>query len=170
MSAYTALLNAFFVSITALIPHTNIGYPAVVLGLIGLVNTLSLGRHVWDERRQGQEPLWSLRRPSVLLVGSLAIYGLQLWYAVPLLRTPRATDNVYGLSYLMLGTYTVGLTRAWELLGTTREGLTTLLSSRREGSTATTERATAQRTHSTRPDERAVSLTSDERAAPPHER
>ena len=35
-SAYTALLNAFFLSLVALLPQTNLGWAALVLSLIGL--------------------------------------------------------------------------------------------------------------------------------------
>jgi hypothetical protein len=148
VSAFVALLDAFFVSITALIPHTNIGYPAVAAGVSALINTLSLGRHVWDERRQGR--LW---RPAVLLTGSLVIYGLQIWYAVPLILTPRLTDNVYGLAYLLLGAYGVGLGRAWDLLGATNEGLLTLLGLRHEPGEAARGRAGGDSAH---PDDRTV--------------
>jgi hypothetical protein len=136
-SAFMALLDAFFVSLVALIPQTNIGYVALILGLIALINTLSLGRHVWEEPRGGAgvrrvQQLW-------LLVGSLVIFGLEVWYAVPLLRQPRDAGAVAALAYLLLATYSVGVGRAWELLGAPDEGLLTLLGIRRASASSAPE-------------------------------
>jgi len=126
-NAALRVIRRLFLSITALISDTNIGYPAVTLGVSALLNTLSLVRHAWNDWRRGR--LW---QPGTLLVGSIAIYGLQIWFAAPLIHTPRATDDVYGLSYLLLGAYGVGLGRAWFLLGAAHEGPLTLLGLRHE--------------------------------------
>lgn len=121
-SAFTALLNAFFVSLAALIPTSNLGYTALVMAIIGLVNTLALGRHTWEDRRLGRGLL-----AYALLPGSLIVYTLQIWYAAQLLRHARDTDALYGLVYLLLPAYSLGLARAWELLGGGNDGLRSLL-------------------------------------------
>jgi hypothetical protein len=136
VSAFFALLDAFFMSIVALIPHTNLGYPALLLGAGGLVNTLGLGRYVWHARHQ--RDLW---RSILLLVGTLTIYVWQLWYAVPLIRTPDTTNAIYGISYLLLGAYGAGVARAWDLLGATDEGLSTVPAARPERVEATPHEA-----------------------------
>jgi len=121
-SAFTALLDAFFVSLAALIPTSNLGYTALVMAIIGLVNTLALGRHTWEDRRAGRGLL-----AYALLPGSLIVYTLQIWYAAQLLRDARDTDALYGLVYLLLPAYSLGLARAWELLGGGNDGLRSLL-------------------------------------------
>jgi hypothetical protein len=42
-SAYTALLNAFFLSLVALLPQTNLEWAALALSMIGLANHFILG-------------------------------------------------------------------------------------------------------------------------------
>jgi multisubunit Na+/H+ antiporter MnhF subunit len=125
-SAFTALLNAFFLSLLALMPKANIGFVALILGLIGLANTLSLARHFREDRHAGP----GVQRLSMLLA-SLVIYGLEVWFAVALLRQPRDTSGVQNLAYLLPFTYSLGVGRAWELLGAQDEGLFSLLGVRR---------------------------------------
>jgi membrane-associated PAP2 superfamily phosphatase len=43
-SALTALVVAFFISVAAQIPHTNVGMATAVAGLAGVLNTFTLGR------------------------------------------------------------------------------------------------------------------------------
>ena len=117
-SAFTALLNAFFVSLVALIPNTNLGYTAAVMGAIGIFNTLTLARNVSSEHLS----LGNVHR-ATLLVGSLVLYVWELWFAVELLTRSRDPSSVDGLSYLLLGAYGVGAARAWGLLGLDDEGL-----------------------------------------------
>jgi hypothetical protein len=123
-SAFFALLNAFFVSLIALVPETNIGYPALVMAVTALINTLSLGRHLQAEQRTGQEP--SAQRLT-LLAGSVVIYFVEIALAVAVLGDPQHTGYVYGIAYLLAGTYGLGVSRAWELLGAQTDGLFTLL-------------------------------------------
>lgn len=126
-SAFTALLNAFFVSLMGLIPHTNIGYPALILGMISLVNTLALGRHFWKEWRGGQG--W----PRVtLLLASVVIYGCEIVFAIPLIQQSGDRDAVYRIAYLLIGAFSLGIGRAWELLGAQGEGFLTLFGLLRE--------------------------------------
>lgn len=125
-SAFTALLNTFFISLLALMPNANIGFVALILGLIGVINTLTLARHVWEDRHAGP----NAQRLSMLLA-SLVIYGLEVWFAVALLRQPRDASGVQNLAYLLPFTYSLGVGRAWELLGAQDEGLFSLLGLRR---------------------------------------
>jgi hypothetical protein len=124
VSAFLALLNAFFVSLVALIPTTNIGYVALVMAVTSLISTARIGRGLWDERHEGRAP--GIHRLT-LLGGSLVIYGMEIGLAVALIGAPHHTGYVYGLAYLLLGAYGLGIGRAWELLGARNEGLFTLL-------------------------------------------
>jgi hypothetical protein len=120
-SAFVALLDAFFVSLVALVPGANIGYAALVMSIIALINTLSMGRHLWDDRR-----VTPLAQGLALLVGSVVIYVYQITYAVALLRQARDSGAVTGLAYLLLGAYSLSVARTWTLLGAGHEGLLSL--------------------------------------------
>lgn len=121
-SAFLALLDGLIVSLVGLIPDTNIGYAALGLGAGALINTLSLGRRLWGERRRGHR--W---QGLTLLVGGLILYGWEIWFGAQLIRHPQQTGNVTGLAYLLVFTYLLGVARAWELLGARDEGTLGLL-------------------------------------------
>jgi hypothetical protein len=50
-SAFSALLNAFFISLSALIPRANLGIVTLLLGCIGMLSALSL---TWNLLKSGQ--------------------------------------------------------------------------------------------------------------------
>jgi hypothetical protein len=56
-SAYTALINIFFISLLGTIRTSALGYLSVILAAVGLANTLGIGVNLWRE---------SPRRRSVL--------------------------------------------------------------------------------------------------------
>ncbi len=127
-SAFTALLNAFFVSLAALIPTTNLGWTALVLSLMGLSNTFMLGWNLLSQRSHRN----NMVRRLVILVVSLALYGFELYYAAQLLRFPGQSNPVFALTSLLMGIYGIGLVRAWELIGMRGYGLLSWLSSLRD--------------------------------------
>jgi hypothetical protein len=118
-SAFGALSNAFFVSLGALIPNTNIGYIALIMSIIGLSNTFLLSWSLLG-RRQAWASVW---QRVVLLLGSFALYGAEAWNGAQVLRDPHHDGAIYGLVYILLATYGLGLVRAWELLGARRNNL-----------------------------------------------
>jgi hypothetical protein len=120
--AFLALVNAFFVSLAALIPKANVGYTALVISIFALINTFRLGQHIWTE--------WRLSRNAeglLLVLSSVVIYGDEIRYAVPLLQRGRDSDALYGLAYLLLASYGLAVARAWALLGGGQDGLLALL-------------------------------------------
>lgn len=112
-SAFVALLDGFIIALVGLIPATNIGYVALGVGLGALYITLRLEWRLWQERR-GRRLGW----PGLtFLVGSLILYGWELWFGAQLIRQPQAAGNISGLAYLLVFTYLLGVGRAWQLLG-----------------------------------------------------
>ncbi len=91
----------------ALIPTANLGYPAIVMAIIGLIHMLGLGERLWKDRRTHGG-----LQASTLLLGGIILYGLQIWYAVLLLRDPRDTNALYDMVYLLVPIYSLGLARA----------------------------------------------------------
>jgi len=118
-SAFTALINAFFLSLAALIPRFNFGTVIVPISSLCLVTSLIQG---WQllRLRKGWPSL--LRRAFLVLLG-VALYGLELVNGLQLLTDPSQVGIVYGLISCLLGAFALGLFRAWELLGVHRYGL-----------------------------------------------
>ena len=118
-NAFTSLLNAFFISLGALIPISNLGWVTLVMSLTGVSSSLTLGWNLLSHRQRWQNAL----RNTPLLMGSLIVYGYELYYAVDLIKTPQDTGAVLALTELLIVVYALGLIRAWELLGARRYGL-----------------------------------------------
>ena len=118
-SAFTALMNAFFISLFALIPNFNIGFVIMPFSFICLLTSLI---QAWRLLRWTNNWLGLLRRAFLVLI-SVALYGLELWNGFQLFTDPSQPGNVYGLISCLLGAFAIGLIRAWELLGVRRYGL-----------------------------------------------
>ena len=111
-SAFIALLNVFFVSLAGTVPPTNVGIVAAILAVVGIFDTLGIGLSLLEE--------WSIeagRSSAVLVVGSLIIYVLELWYAWRVSMDQGNSGALYGLVYVLFVVYGVALGRAWGLLG-----------------------------------------------------
>lgn len=117
-SSFTALLNAFFISLGALIP-TNLGGITLVLSLTGLIHSIYLAWSLLKARQRWQNML----RRFFLIVVSLIVYGYELYCAILILNEPQNVGGFFVLTWLLLAVYGIGLTRAWQLLGAHRFGL-----------------------------------------------
>lgn len=118
-SAFSALVNAFIVSLTALIPRMNVGGVAIVMGVLALFTTAQQVRKLWDRRIGAVQ----LARRMSLPVSSLVIYGLEIDFGISLIQHGTAVEPIFSLSILLLVIFGVGLTRAWQLLGAPRTGV-----------------------------------------------
>jgi hypothetical protein len=104
-SAFTALVNSFFVSLIALIPGAGLGYPAAVMALVSLYSTFRLHRGL------------ARQQAAVLqLVLSLASYLGQLGVGVALIIRPHAGGLVYDVAWLLIASFAMALRRAWSLM------------------------------------------------------
>jgi hypothetical protein len=130
--AFTALANVFFISLGALIPNTNLGGFVLVMGAIGLSNTLTVGWGLVRELRQRRLGGRRAANATMLVLVGFVIYGLELWHGWSLLHAPSETGYVWVVALLLLFVFGFGLVRAWELLGARRRGLLTWLISPRE--------------------------------------
>jgi hypothetical protein len=126
-SSFTALLNAFFISLGALIPGI-IGSLTLIMSVLGIINSSVLAWNLLNKRGRWQNVV---RRVYLILV-SFIIYGYELYYAILIILEPNNVGNIYMLAGLLLGVYGIGLTRAWQLLGARRYGLGGWLSPLRE--------------------------------------
>ncbi|HEX6553120.1 MAG TPA: hypothetical protein VF026_10190 [Ktedonobacteraceae bacterium] len=118
-TAFTALINAFFISLVALIPHVNFGLLIVPFISLFLVSSLI---QAWQLLRLRKGWLSFLRR-SFLVLLSFVLYGFELVNALQLINDPSQVGFIYSLVFLLLMAFALGLIRAWELLGVHRYGL-----------------------------------------------
>jgi hypothetical protein len=112
-SAFTALVNAFFVSMTGAIPGFNIGIVATIIGTVSLLQTAYAGKRLWE----GKATVRTLSQRLALVALGLLIYAFQVYYGVRLIRSPTDVTGLIGLLNPMFGVYGFALTRSWELLG-----------------------------------------------------
>ncbi len=122
-SAFSALTDAFFMSLGGLLPLVNVGALAVAAGVLSVVGTVRLALQLMRVR-EGRYHL-------TLVLGSMVVYGVQVAVGVELLQSPGSPEAVGQLAGLMLMVYAIGLGRAWELLGAERAGLRRLMRSRK---------------------------------------
>jgi hypothetical protein len=119
VSTFTALVNAFFVSLLALVPTPILGPTAAVAGAVALLNTGVVAVHLARHWRQWRS--WpSLLRRSFLVALSCLVYGMQTYQGSLLIRDSRDGSAVTTLTYLVVAAYAIGLQRAWQLLGARR--------------------------------------------------
>jgi hypothetical protein len=120
-AALLAFSNALAVSLFSLVPGTHVGYPALVLGLIGLAFAAAAIRSIRDS---GATPRQQLRQVgfTVLL---LLIFGTELAGAITLLAgSTEATTPLEIIGYALVASLTFGVARAWELVGEWNTNLT----------------------------------------------
>jgi hypothetical protein len=125
-SAFFALINAFFISLVALIPSSttsSFGGLVIVMSGLGILSTLSLSWSFVAQRANRA----ALRQGIVLLLASFILYGLQLFSAIYLLQTPRDTSSMNMALYVIVAIYGLAFTRAWELIGGQRFSLLGML-------------------------------------------
>jgi hypothetical protein len=104
-SAFTALVNAFFVSILALIPGVNLGYGTTLLAASSLWATWKL--HRYDVSR---------RSALVSLVLAAVAYGGELYVGIAMIVRPHDSRLVTIVVYVIIGAFGIALMRAWALL------------------------------------------------------
>lgn len=121
---FTALIDAFFISMGGAIPDINLGSVALVVSLFALFQTLHMGRRLWPR----QPTLRSAIRRLTLVLVALVIYGAQLRDAFQLVSLPPSSPSVGGEISILFALYAFALGRSWELLGARRGILTTRLS------------------------------------------
>jgi hypothetical protein len=105
-TAFTGLVNSFFVSMLALIPGTrNLSISACLMAAISIVATIRLHRRILV--RQGR---------VLTLAITLLAYAGQLATGLALIAHPHDIGPVRTLAYLMFISLAVALRRAWQLM------------------------------------------------------
>ena len=115
-TAFTALVDALFVSLIGLEPGGGLQYGAVIFGALGLSSTIGLTLRLWRNRHVAH---LSNRWP--IFIGLiLAVYTAQLITGLLPENPAGAANQAATFVYVMFG---VGIARAWQLLGLKGGGL-----------------------------------------------
>ncbi len=118
-AALLAFTNALAVSLFALVPGTNVGYPAVVLGVTGVFFTgagirTSFALH--QVRRQRHSQLY-------LIVLLLLAFGVEFGYGLERVLHPHRRAALAPIGYVLIASLHIGIARAWELVGDRDTGI-----------------------------------------------
>lgn len=119
-AALLAFTNTLAVSLFGLVPGTNVGYPALALGVIGVLFTAAGMRSIFSSRSMLRGH-W--RRQIGLVVLLLAIFGSELANGAIALSDPGDRNAVQAISYAIVASLLVGVARAWELVGDRDTGI-----------------------------------------------
>ena len=109
-TAFTALVDALFISLIGLQPGGGLQYGAVILGATGLVGSCSQALRLWNARHDVKLS----RRWLTFMVFIIAVYAAQL--ATGLTPMNQASKQVYTATFIYI-LFGLGIARAWELLG-----------------------------------------------------
>lgn len=132
-AALLSFTNPLAVSLFSLVPGTNVGYPALVVAIIGLLFSAA-GTRSFLARDSGQHRHW---RHLVLTTFLFLAFALELIEGIELLRNPHRTGPVSAITYILVASLFIGIARAWELIGGRDTGIIaslTMLTGREPGS------------------------------------
>jgi hypothetical protein len=114
-----AFTNVLSVSLFGLVPGNNVGYPAIVLGIIGVLFTLA------GVRSMLADPAGRRRiRGQLGLIGLLmATFTAELVTGFVVLGNGRNSAGLDVLSNVVVASLLIGVARAWELVGDRDTGI-----------------------------------------------
>ena len=120
-AALYAFTNAFTVSLFGLVPGSNIGYPAAIVGFTGLVFTAAGLRTTLSLPTELQR-----RRPQfALMTGLVLVLGFQLFAGIELILNWHRRSPLDTLGYVLIASLLIGIGRSWEMVGDRDTGIMT---------------------------------------------
>ena len=119
-AALLAFSNALAVSLFSLVPGTNVGYPSVALGTIGIAFTAAAMRSILTSAATASQK----RRQVGLITLLLMIFGTELVGGILALAGP-ISNPPDSIGYALAASLILGVSRAWELVSDVDTGLMT---------------------------------------------
>jgi hypothetical protein len=113
LAAYNALLNPLIISLFALVPHQQIGFVIVPVGLIGIIQTITMTLTLVQNSTRSIANL----RNSLFILGGFFLYGYETYFGVRLIQTPTDSTALYAFVNMLIIIAIYGVIRAWELIG-----------------------------------------------------
>lgn len=118
-AALLSFSNALSVSLFSLVPGTNSGYPAVVLGVIGVLYTAAAIRSIRVSRASRPQLFGQFELMGLLFL----IFGAELISGSVLIANPTSKGALNIVGYALVGSVILGVSRAWELVGDRDTGI-----------------------------------------------
>lgn len=112
-SALTSFLNALTISLFLLVPDIDAGWPVLSVGVVGLGFLLRATRELLAAR-VAHHPTWQ-DVSSILGLG--VVFGLQVYAGARLLSDEHRDGPVETVAFLVIVSYVIGISRAWEMIG-----------------------------------------------------
>ena len=114
-----AFTNALVVSLFGLVPGNNIGYPALIMGVIG-VFFVGAGVRTTLAQPPSLQRRW---RQLALVLGLLAVFGFQIVYGVRLISHRHMNGGLDVVGDVLIASLLIGIGRAWEQVGSWDTGI-----------------------------------------------
>jgi hypothetical protein len=114
-----AFTNALAVSLFGLVPGNNVGWPAVVMAIIGIFFTAAGTRSIFA----GPLAWRHVPRQLGLLVLLLLAFASELASGIDLIANPRSAGASGTLGNVLVALLLIGVARAWELVGDRETGI-----------------------------------------------
>jgi hypothetical protein len=118
-ASFVAFINPLTVTLFGLVPGTNVGYPALVLGASGLLFTAA------GVRRTLELPfrhIVSSQQPFLVSL-LLLVFGFELAFGIVLIINVRSTSALGNIGNILIVSLLIGIARAWELVGDWNTGM-----------------------------------------------
>jgi hypothetical protein len=122
-AALFTFTSVLAISLYALIRNVNVGYPAVIIGVIGVSFVAAGARSIRDSSSDRQ-----LRRQSSLMIILILTFGCEIVFGIWLIASSRNGDAMDDLQYAMASSLLIGIARSWGLAGEMNTGLFNSLS------------------------------------------
>jgi hypothetical protein len=112
-AALTSFTNALAVSLFALLPGEKIGETSFIVAVLGLAFVAAALLSLYRLR----QVRWTTVRDGIFLVGLAAIFIYQLIAGLSVANHPDDSGSVDAIAILVIVSFIVGISRAWELIG-----------------------------------------------------
>jgi hypothetical protein len=118
-AALIAFTNALAVSLYGLVPDSNVGYPAAVFGVIGILFSAAGAKSIMSSLQTFRQR----SRQIGLIVLLMLIFGVELISGITVIAGARTGTPGHLIGYALVTSVVVGISRAWELVGDRDTGL-----------------------------------------------
>jgi hypothetical protein len=111
-ASFLAFTGALAVSVFGLVPGNNIGYPAAVVGVVGIAFTAASLRSILLSTTSRH----LIRRQLGLILILLLTFGVELVAGIVLVGDRHSADGLDLISNVLGASLLIGVARAWELV------------------------------------------------------